>query len=65
MNLETSLPLFYNSVLVFSRFQIQVSALKEKVATETGVPVAQQRLIFRGKALMDDHLLSEYRILIY
>ncbi|XP_019190057.1 PREDICTED: uncharacterized protein LOC109184507 isoform X2 [Ipomoea nil] len=41
---------------------MQVSALKEKVATETGVPVAQQRLIFRGKALMDDHILSEYHL---
>ncbi|RAL50426.1 hypothetical protein DM860_016893 [Cuscuta australis] len=41
---------------------MQVSAFKEKVATRLGVPVAQQRLIFRGKALMDDHLLSEYNL---
>lgn len=50
-------------VFVFLWFQIQVSALKEKVAAQTGVPVVQQRLIFRGKVLKDDHLLSEYRIL--
>lgn len=41
---------------------MQVSAFKEKLATRLGVPVAQQRLIFRGKALMDDHLLSEYNL---
>ena len=37
-----------------------VSALKEKIASQIGVPVEQQRLIFRGKVLKDDHLLSEY-----
>ncbi|CAH9094874.1 unnamed protein product [Cuscuta europaea] len=41
---------------------MQVSDLKEKVASRTGVPVTQQRLIYRGKALMDDHLLSEYNM---
>ncbi|XP_019173661.1 PREDICTED: large proline-rich protein BAG6-like isoform X3 [Ipomoea nil] len=41
---------------------IQVSALKEKVAAQTGVPVVQQRLIFRGKVLKDGHLLSEYHL---
>lgn len=42
-----------------------VSLFKEKIANETGVPVGQQRLIFRGKVLKDDHHLSEYRILPY
>ncbi|KAK4390874.1 hypothetical protein Sango_2150700 [Sesamum angolense] len=37
-----------------------VSAFKEKIASQSGVPVGQQRLIFRGKVLKDDHLLSEY-----
>ncbi|KAM7258345.1 hypothetical protein ACFE04_014086 [Oxalis oulophora] len=41
---------------------IPVSAFKEKIANEIGVPVAQQRLIFRGKVLKDDHLLSEYHV---
>ena len=41
-------------------FQMPVSALKEKIASQIGVPVEQQRLIFRGKVLKDDHLLSEY-----
>lgn len=40
-----------------------VSAFKEKIAIQSGVPVGQQRLIFRGKVLKDDHLLSEYSIL--
>lgn len=39
-----------------------VSALKEKIASQIGVPVEQQRLIFRGKVLKDDHLLSEYYV---
>ncbi|KAL0323235.1 UNVERIFIED_CONTAM: Large proline-rich protein BAG6 [Sesamum angustifolium] len=39
---------------------IVISAFKEKIAGEIGVPVGQQRLIFRGKVLNDDHLLSEY-----
>ncbi|KAK4434666.1 Ubiquitin-like domain-containing protein CIP73 [Sesamum alatum] len=44
---------------------IVISAFKEKIASETGVPVGQQRLIFRGKVLNDDHLLSEYIITLY
>lgn len=43
--------------------QMLVSSFKEKIAQEVGVPVGQQRLIFRGKVLKDDHLLSDYRIL--
>ncbi|GAU12225.1 hypothetical protein TSUD_01920 [Trifolium subterraneum] len=37
-----------------------VSLFKEKIANEIGVPVSQQRLIFRGKVLKDEHVLSEY-----
>ncbi|XVE56243.1 hypothetical protein DITRI_Ditri03aG0222700 [Diplodiscus trichospermus] len=39
-----------------------VSLFKEKIAKELGVPVGQQRLIFRGKVLKDEHLLSEYHV---
>ncbi|EXB88236.1 Large proline-rich protein BAG6 [Morus notabilis] len=39
-----------------------VSLFKEKIANEIGVPVGQQRLIFRGKVLKDDHHLSEYHV---
>ncbi|KAK9164643.1 hypothetical protein Syun_005545 [Stephania yunnanensis] len=39
-----------------------VPSLKEKIADAVGVPVEQQRLIFRGKVLKDDHLLSEYHV---
>ncbi|KAG9150304.1 hypothetical protein Leryth_017607 [Lithospermum erythrorhizon] len=42
---------------------ITVSAFKEKIASQTGLPVVQQRLIFRGKVLKDNDLLSDYRIL--
>ncbi|KAJ7966936.1 Large proline-rich protein BAG6 [Quillaja saponaria] len=39
-----------------------VSVFKEKIANKIGLPVSQQRLIFRGKVLKDDHLLSEYHV---
>ncbi|XP_047322118.1 ubiquitin-like domain-containing protein CIP73 [Impatiens glandulifera] len=39
-----------------------VSVFKEKIANETGLPIVQQRLIFRGKVLKDDQLLSEYHV---
>ncbi|KAG8654518.1 hypothetical protein MANES_05G140700v8 [Manihot esculenta] len=39
-----------------------VAAFKEKIANEIGVPVGQQRLIFRGKVLKDEHHLSEYQV---
>ncbi|XP_010534054.1 PREDICTED: large proline-rich protein BAG6 isoform X10 [Tarenaya hassleriana] len=39
-----------------------VSLFKEKIANEVGVPVGQQRLIFRGRVLKDDHPLSEYHL---
>ncbi|WCJ44324.1 Ubiquitin-like superfamily protein [Euphorbia peplus] len=39
-----------------------VSAFKERIASEVGVPVGHQRLIFRGKVLKDEHLLSEYQV---
>ncbi|XP_058090736.1 ubiquitin-like domain-containing protein CIP73 isoform X2 [Magnolia sinica] len=41
---------------------IPVSLFKEKIAMAIGVPVGQQRLIFRGKVLKDNHLLSEYHL---
>lgn len=41
---------------------MRVSSFKEKIANETTVPVGQQRLIFRGRVLKDDHLLSEYHV---
>ncbi|XP_062190943.1 ubiquitin-like domain-containing protein CIP73 isoform X2 [Phragmites australis] len=41
---------------------VSVSVLKEKIVDATGVPLDQQRLIFRGRVLKDDHLLSEYHL---
>ncbi|KAH7569123.1 hypothetical protein JRO89_XS06G0109800 [Xanthoceras sorbifolium] len=45
--------------------QVPVPALKEQIASVTGVLSEQQRLICRGKVLKDDQLLSAYRILSY
>ncbi|MBA0722529.1 hypothetical protein Golax_003202 [Gossypium laxum] len=42
--------------------QMPVPALKEQIASVTGVLSEQQRLICRGKVLKDDQLLSAYRI---
>ncbi|KAL8144276.1 hypothetical protein V2J09_017308 [Rumex salicifolius] len=39
-----------------------VSSFKEKIAEKIGLPVAQQRLIFRGKVLKDEDNLSEYHV---
>ncbi|OVA16024.1 Ubiquitin domain [Macleaya cordata] len=39
-----------------------VPLFKEKIANTIGVPVGQQRLIFRGKVLKDEHCLSEYHV---
>nr|XP_043606238.1 ubiquitin-like domain-containing protein CIP73 isoform X2 [Erigeron canadensis] len=39
-----------------------VSAFKEKIASDVGLSVAQQRLIFRGKVMKDEHRLSEYHV---
>ncbi|KAL7590388.1 hypothetical protein Lser_V15G39955 [Lactuca serriola] len=39
-----------------------VSLFKEKIAGEVGLSVEHQRLIFRGKVLKDEDLLSEYHV---
>lgn len=41
---------------------VPVPALKEQIAIVTGVLSEQQRLICRGKVLMDDQLLSAYHV---
>lgn len=41
---------------------LSVPALKEQIATVTGVLSEQQRLICRGKVLKDDQLLSAYHV---
>ncbi|XP_023636430.1 large proline-rich protein bag6-B [Capsella rubella] len=41
---------------------VPVPALKEQVATVTGVVTEQQRLICRGKVMKDDQLLSAYHV---
>lgn len=42
--------------------QVPVPALKEQIASVTGVLSEQQRLICRGKVLKDDQLLSAYHV---
>ncbi|KAL4572750.1 hypothetical protein LXL04_019533 [Taraxacum kok-saghyz] len=39
-----------------------VSLFKKKIAGEVGLAVEHQRLIFRGKVLKDEDLLSEYHV---
>ncbi|VVB14089.1 unnamed protein product [Arabis nemorensis] len=41
---------------------VPVPALKEQIASVTGVVTEQQRLICRGKVLKDDQLLSAYHV---
>ncbi|XP_038604326.1 ubiquitin-like protein 4A [Tachyglossus aculeatus] len=40
----------------------RVSTLKRLVSEKLNVPVAQQRLLYKGKALADENLLSDYNI---
>ncbi|KAK9706266.1 hypothetical protein RND81_07G114200 [Saponaria officinalis] len=42
--------------------QMPVPALKERIASVTGVVTQNQRLICRGKVLKDDQLLSAYHV---
>lgn len=60
-----SMTIYLWFMLDIEQFQMPVSLFKEKIASEIGLPVGQQRLIFRGKVLKDDHLLSAYRIPLY
>lgn len=41
---------------------IPITSLKERIANTVGVPAGQQRLIYRGRVLKDDHILSDYHI---
>lgn len=50
-------------IIVEYKFQMPVAVVKEKIVDITGVSVEDQRLIFRGRVLNDDQLLSVYRIL--
>ncbi|KAL0792369.1 hypothetical protein Bca101_063746 [Brassica carinata] len=45
--------------------EVPVPALKEQIASVTGVVTEQQRLICRGQVMKDDQLLSAYRILLF
>ncbi|XP_053154336.1 ubiquitin-like protein 4A [Hemicordylus capensis] len=40
----------------------RISSLKRLVSEKLNVPVSQQRLLFKGKALADEHRLSDYSI---
>lgn len=55
----------FSKIGVLFHFQVPVPALKEQIASVTGVVTEQQRLICRGQVMKDDQLLSAYRILLF
>ena len=36
--------------------------IKERVEEKSGIPPDQQRLIFTGKQMADDHAITEYKV---
>ncbi|XP_037537038.1 ubiquitin-like protein 4A [Nematolebias whitei] len=40
----------------------KVSTVKELVSERLNIPANQQRLLYKGKALADEHMLSDYSI---
>ena len=39
-----------------------IQRVKERIHDKEGVPVGQQKLIFAGRQLEDDHTISDYHI---
>ena len=39
-----------------------VQSLQEKVEEKTGIPMSQKRLIYGGKQLVPDRILSDYNV---
>jgi len=50
------------SIVVEQLAGMTVKDVKEKIAATEQIPVDQQRLIFHGKNLEDDHKLSDYAV---
>ena len=44
------------------RFQTKIKDFKEQIAAEVNVPAGNQRLIFHGRVLQDDFLLTQGEI---
>lgn len=52
-----------NTVLFNVDANENVHSLKIKIQDKAGVPLNQQRLVYAGKQLHDEHLLADYNIL--
>uniref|UniRef100_A0A671V966 Ubiquitin like 4A n=1 Tax=Sparus aurata TaxID=8175 RepID=A0A671V966_SPAAU len=55
-----------NYIIILLIFQVtedeKVSTVKELVSERLNIPANQQRLLYKGKALADEHRLSDYSI---
>ena len=49
--------------MVILFLQMKVKDFKERISSSINVPANQQRLIFQGRVLKDDHILTKGKVL--